>query len=270
LLGVSATAFLAQHGYALLFGWVLLVQLGLPLPTAPLLLAVGALARSGRLDLGAAVAVAVAASMLGHLAWYEAGRRGGARILKLICRISLEPDSCVRGTENLFARYGAKTLAVAPFIPGLSTVAQPLAGMTRMPLGRFLLFDLLGACLWAGAYTGLGYVFSSQLEMAAQAAARLAGAGVALVVVLVVGWVGAKLLGRRRLIQELRIARITPEELKQKLDAGAAVTVIDLRHALDFESDPRVIQGALRMAAEELEQRHQEIPRHHEIVLYCT
>jgi membrane protein DedA with SNARE-associated domain len=270
VLGPSATAFLVQHGYAVLFAWVLAVQLGLPLPTAPLLLAVGALAHAGQMDLGASVPVAVAASMVGHLAWYEGGRRGGGKVLRLVCRISLEPDSCVRKTENVFARWGAKTLVVAPFVPGLSAVAQPLAGMTRMPLVRFVLYDSLGSLLWAGGYAGLGYLFSAQLELVLQAATRAAGTGAVALALVIAVWLLVKLIGRQRLIQELRIARITPQELKRKLDAGELVTVLDLRHAVDFDSDPRTIQGALRMPAEELELRHLEIPRDREIILYCT
>jgi len=270
VLGPSATAFLIQHGYAVLFAWVLAVQLGLPLPTAPLLLAVGALAHAGQMDLGASLVLAVAASMVGHLAWYEAGRRGGGKVLRLVCEISLEPDSCVRKTENVFARWGAKTLVVAPFVPGLSAVAQPLAGMTRMPLVRFVLYDSLGSLLWAGGYAGLGYLFSAQLQLVLQAATRAAGTGAAVLALVVAVWLLVKLISRRRLLQELRIARITPQELKRKLDAGELVTVLDLRHAVDFDSDPRIIQGALRMPAEELELRHLEIPRDREIVLYCT
>jgi len=270
LLGSSATAFLVQHGYAVLFAWVLAVQLGVPLPTAPLLLAVGALSHAGQMNLGASVLTSVAASLLGHLAWYEAGRRGGAKVLRLVCKISLEPDSCVRKTENVFARWGAKTLIIAPFVPGLSAVAQPLAGMTRMPLARFVLYESLGSLLWAGGYAGLGYLFSGQLQLVLQAASRAAGTGAVALVLVVAVWLLVKLIGRRRLIRELRIARITPQELKRKLDAGESVTVLDLRHAVDFDSDPRIIQGALRMPAEELELRHLEIPRDREIILYCT
>jgi membrane protein DedA with SNARE-associated domain len=270
LLGPFATAFFIPHGYAVLFIWVLSVQLGVPLPTAPLLLAVGAVAHAGQLDLGVSVVLAVAASMAGHLAWYEAGRLKGAKVLRLVCKISLEPDSCVRNTENLFARWGAKTLVAAPFVPGLSAVAQPLAGMTHMPLGRFVLYDSLGSLLWAGGYMGLGYLFSAQLQMILQATTRVAGTGAVAAVLLVTVWVLVKLIGRRRLIQEHRIARITPQELKRKLDAGEPVTVLDLRHELDFASDPHIIQGALRMPAEELERRHLEIPRDREVVLYCT
>jgi membrane protein DedA with SNARE-associated domain len=222
------------------------------------------------MDLGASIALAVAASTLGHLVWYEAGRRGGARILRLVCKISLEPDSCVRNTENLFARWGAKTLVASPFVPGLSAVAQPLAGMTRMPLLKFVGYDGLGSLLWAGGYAGAGYLFSAQLERVLQASTRVAGTGAAGLALLLAGWVAFKIAGRRKLVQELRVARITPRELKRKLDAGERLLVLDLRHALDFESDPRTIQGALRMPAEELERRHLEIPRDREVVLYCT
>ena len=166
--------FLVRHGYSVLFVWVLAEQLGLPLPATPLLLAAGALAGSGQMNLPLAISVAVLASMLGDVSWYEFGRRRGGKVLNLLCRISLEPDSCVRKTETAFVRHGARSLLIAKFVPGLNTMAPPLAGIIGMRLGRFLIFDALGAFLYLGTFVGLGFVFSSQLE---QVAARVAGLG---------------------------------------------------------------------------------------------
>ena len=144
----QAADFLIRHGYTVLFGWVLLEQLGLPIPAAPLLIAAGALARAGKMNLTFAVTVAFIAVILADLFWYSLGRYRGGRILKLLCRISLEPDSCVRRTENLFVRHGVRSLLVAKFIPGLNTAAPSLAGVFRMPVGRFLIFDSQGGFLW--------------------------------------------------------------------------------------------------------------------------
>lgn len=262
--------FLIRHGYSVLFLWVLAEQLGLPLPATPLLLAAGALAGAGQMNLWLAIALAVLASLLGDVSWYEFGRRRGGKVLNLLCRISLEPDSCVRKTENAFVRHGSRSLLIAKFVPGLNTMAPPLAGIIGMRLWRFLIFDALGALLYIGLFAGLGYVFSNQLE---QVAARVASLGFSLLVILV-GGVGAyitwKYIQRRRFIRGLRIARITPEELKRKIEAGEEVVVVDLRHSLDFDAEPQTIPGAIRLAPDKVEEGHNQIPRGREIVLFCT
>src|SRR5512138_1347951 len=155
--------FLLQHGYAVLFGISLIAQLGAPVPVTPVLLAAGVMAKSGQLSLAAIVALSVAASALGHLVWYEAGRRRGTAVLRLICRISIEPDSCVRRTEDLFARHGGRALVAAPFVPGLGAVAPPLAGMAGMPVRQFLLLDAAGAAFFSAALAGGGFLVGPQL-----------------------------------------------------------------------------------------------------------
>ena len=163
----QAADFLISHGYALLFGWVLLEQMGLPIPAAPLLIAAGALARAGKINLTFAVALAFIAVILAGLFWYSLGRYRGGRILKLLCRISLEPDSCVRQTQNLFVRHGVHSLLIAKFVPGLNTAAPSPAGIFRMPVRRFMIFDSLGALFWVVTITSLGLIFSDQLEQIA-------------------------------------------------------------------------------------------------------
>src|ERR1044071_3407497 len=158
----QAADFLIRHGYM-----VLLEQLGLPIPAAPLLIAAGALARAGKMNLTFAMTLAFVAAILADLFWYFLGRYRGGRILKLLCRISLEPDSCVRRTENLFIRHGIRSLLVAKFIPGLNTAAPSLAGVFRMPVRRFLIFDSLGAFFWVVTVIRLGLIFSDQLEQLA-------------------------------------------------------------------------------------------------------
>jgi len=266
----TAPTFLVEHGYAVLFAVALVNQLGLPFPAMPWLLGAGALAQAGRIGVAPAVAVAVAGSVLAHFAWYEAGRASGTRILRLVCRVSLEPDACVRKTEDIYARRGAKTLIIAHFVPGLVTVAQPLAGTLRMPRGRFLAYNLAGSLLWAGGFVALGFVFAKQLDAVASVALSLGGTLLGLVVVAVGGWIGWKLYIRHRVLDALRVARISAVELKRRLDAGEAIVVLDLRHALELAGDGAMVPGALRIAPEELETRHHEIPRGREIVLYCS
>jgi len=266
----EAIPFLIQHGYALLFSWVLVEQMGLPIPAIPLLLAAGALTGSGRLDLALAMGSAVSAVLVADMFWYYLGRYRGSRILKLLCRISLEPDSCVRRTENVFIRHGAHSLLIAKFVPGLNTAAPSLAGIFRMPLLRFMLFGGLGAFLWVATFGGLGYVFSDQLEQIATYSLRW---GSWLVVVLVgslAAYIFWRYVQRRRFLHRLRISRISPPELMETIRTGAEVMIVDLRQPIDIETLPSKIPGALHMAMEELERRHQEIPRDRDIVLYCS
>ncbi len=237
--------FLVKHGYVVLFASVLAQQLGLPLPSTPFIIAAGALAYSGQLNFAAALVVACAAAIMADMVWFEIGRRRGARVLQFLCRISLEPDYCVRRTENTFAKYGAKTLIVGKLIPGISTIATPMAGVYGLPRSRFLFFDGLGILLWIGTFELLGYLFSDQLEDVVTYASRFGG----LLVVLVGGglavYIGWKYVQRRRFLRSLRVARITPEELRAELDAGADLVIVDLRHLMDDESEPRMLPGAL-------------------------
>ena len=263
-------SFVLHHPYLVLFGAVLAEQLGLPVPAMPFLLGAGALVGMQKLDPVRALAWAVLASLLADLLWYEAGRRRGGQILKLLCRISLEPDSCVRRTENVFARQGARTLLFAKFLPGLNTVAPPMAGMIGMPLLRFLFWDALGAFLWSGGYVLLGVAFSDQIDAVAERAAAFGGRLVFGLITLFALWLLYKYAQRQRFIRDLRVARITPEELKRLMDAGEEVVVVDLRGSLEYEREPQTLPGALRFTADELQERHHEIPRDRDVVLYCT
>jgi membrane protein DedA with SNARE-associated domain len=267
---IETLQFLVEHGYSVLFVVVLAEQMGLPLPAAPLLLAAGALAGVGQLHLVLAIGLATFASLLADTLWYELGRRRGNKVLQFLCRIALEPDSCVRRTEEIFAQHGARSLVVSKFFPGLSTVAPPLAGIFRMRLRRFLFFDGLGSLIWVGTYAGLGYLFSDQLERIAMAGAGLGSRLILIFALVLAAYIGWKYVQRRRFIRTLRIARITPEELKQKLDGGENIVIVDLRHSLDFEAEPETIPGAIFLAPEQLEARHNEIPRDRDVILYCT
>lgn len=262
--------FLAENGYAVLFLWVLAEQIGVSVPATPILMAAGALAGRGKLSWTLALAATVMGVVAADNLWFQVGRSRGAKVLRLLCRISLEPDSCVRRTDDIFQRYGTRALVVAKFVPGLNLVASPVMGMSGLTRRRFLMYDTLGALLWAGAFLGLGYVFTNQLELAALYAFRLGGW---LLLILSAGlamFIALKWRQRRLFLKSLVADRIQPEELKAKMDAGESVVILDLRHALDRLPDPRTIPGALRMKPEELPQRYREISGASEIVLYCT
>ena len=265
----SVIPFLIQHGYIVLFFWVIAETIGLPIPVAPLLITIGALAGARQMDLFLGIGLGVCAALLADIFWYVMGRLRGSKVLSLLCRIALEPDSCVRRTENIFALYGARALLITKFVPGLSAVSTPLAGTIGMRPSRFLLFDVLGIIAWIGSYVLFGYIFSKELDRALDYAA---GMGKTLSVLVFGGlalYILRKYALRRRFLRELFVARITPEELKQKLDDGEDIVVIDVRHSLEFEADPYIIPGALIIPSEQLES-HPDVPRDREIVVYCS
>lgn len=269
----SLLQFLLEHGYLVLVLWVFFEQAGLPLPSTPLLLAAGALSGSrGRdhLNFLACLFLAVFASVIADNVWYQLGHRKGIKVLQWLCRISLEPDSCVRRTEGLFERQGARSLLIAKFIPGLSAVATPLAGIFHMRLRRFLLFDALGAFLWAGAFLGLGYLFADQLDFVAARASLLGGWLLVLLASALALYIISKFIARQRFLRTLRISRITVDELKRKIDSGEPLSIVDLRHSLDFEADPETIPGAVHIDSKELAEKNDLLPRDREIILYCT
>jgi membrane protein DedA with SNARE-associated domain len=262
--------FLMRHGYILLLGWVFAEQVGLPVPTMPLLLAAGALAGTGHMSFFASLSITVFAAVSADFMWYELGRKKGIRVLQLLCKISLEPDSCVRRTEGAFAKQGARSLLFAKFLPGLGTVAPPLAGIFHMRLRRFLLFDAMGALLWATTFLGAGYIFSGEIERVAEHAAALGGWLIVLLVAALASYIAWKFIARQRFLRELRISRLTVEELKKKIDAGEDLVIVDLRHSIDFEADPETIPGAIRMDAKDLEAQSDRLPPDREVILYCT
>jgi membrane protein DedA with SNARE-associated domain len=260
---------LIQQGYAIIFIVVLGEQLGLPIPGGLLLLVAGAIAESGQLDFSLIFFFSTLACLIGDLIWFQIGRRMGSSVLPFICRISFNPDFCVSRTKSIFFRHGNKSLLVAKFIPGVNTIAPPMSGVLRMGLIRFLLLDSLGSIAWVLAFTSLGYWFSSRLE---QTAAYLNFAGklfwllILTVFILYVLW---KFLQWKKSIRQMRLARITPEELKQKIDNAENLFILDVRNAFQFEAEPQVIPGALHQPLENLHKHPPDIPKGREVVLYC-
>src|SRR5689334_15992594 len=168
----QTSQFLVSHGLPLIFAAVFVEQMGLPLPAFPWLLAAGALAAAGKLNWGLGLGVAVIACVLADAIWFYLGRFRGHQVLSLLCRISLEPDSCVRRTQNVFTKYGLRGVLVAKFLPGMSTVAPPLAGMSKISAARFLLVDGFGSLLYAACLLAVGYFFSYQIDQIGAAFTR--------------------------------------------------------------------------------------------------
>jgi membrane protein DedA with SNARE-associated domain/rhodanese-related sulfurtransferase len=245
---------------------VLAEQIGLPLPALPFLIAAGALVGTGQMGLGMAVVSAVLAAMAGDQVWFELGRRRGRLVLNWLCRISLEPTSCVRRTEDFFARHGVRSLIIAKFVPGFSTIAPPLAGVVGLTLPQYFLYNGLGTLLWVGTGVGLGMAFSDQLEQALLMGAQI-GPTVGLVVFTgVIGYVAYKAVNRYR--ADHRVPRMTARQLTDKLAGGEHPVIVDLR-SIGARQELPGIPGAMPMALDELAARQDELPRDRDVVLYC-
>ena len=266
----TALEFLIHHGYSVIFIWVLLEQLGLPVPSLPMLMAAGALVAFGKMGAGTVLFLAVFASLISDTVWYQLGKRRGARILGFLCRVSLEPDTCVRQTEMSYRKLGWRALLVAKFIPGVSAAAAPLAAIVGMPLWQFLLFDALGALLWSTSYVVLGFVFHHQLEEAADYISQVGVSVLTVAIIALAAYVTYKYVQRQLFLKKLRIARLHPRTLKQMMDDGEEFVVVDLRNVHDYEEDPRMIPGAIRMNPTKIDMRHLDIPRDRDVILYCT
>lgn len=264
------TALLAQHGLTLVFVNVFLTQIGVPLPAIPMLVLAGAFVRQGQLPLAGVLAVATAASLLGDAIWYIAGQRHGYRILRTLCRIAIEPDSCVKQTENIFERWGAPSLLVAKYIPGFATVAPPLAGTMRLGVVPFVLYSGGGAILWAGVPMIAGMAFHAEVDWLL---ARLEGMGVgALIVIAVVigAYVGVKTLERYLLIRFLRMVRVSVEELRAMMQSDQRPLVLDARSATARKLDPRHIPGASAVDIAAPAAALPEAAPDRDIVVYCS
>ena len=263
-------ALVIRHGIPLVFLNVLLEQLGAPVPAVPTLIVAGALARIGRMSSTHVVLAAIAASLLADWIWFALGRRYGYRILRTLCRISLSPDSCVRDTEANFERWGMRSLLFAKFIPGFSTVAPPLAGATGASTLAFLLYDGLGAAIWAGSAVALGRAFHTAIARVLQKLEDLGWWAVVFAVSILTLIVLFKWWQRRRFYKELRMARVTVDELKRMFDDGEAPVVLDVRTESSRRRHGTRIPGAILAGGDSVPIAIESLPPHREIILYCT
>ena len=266
----ETSQFLINHGLPLVFAAVFVNQMGVPLPAIPWLLAAGALSSTRQFNMGLGIGAAVVACLIADAFWFYLGRHRGSQVLGFLCRISLEPDSCVRRTLNVFTRYGMSGVVVAKFLPGMSTITPPLAGMSGISAGRFLLFDGLGSLIYCATFFLLGYFFSNQITQIGMAIAHIGGSALSLLVAISALYIAYKYWQRQRLLRELRMARITVEELRQKQEAGENPVILDLRSRTELELNPSIISGAIHLDFGDFAKRHHEFPRDRDIIVYCS
>ena len=262
-------ALIQEYGLSFVFLNVLLEQGGAPFPAYPTLIVAAALTASADYSPEQLVAAAVCASLLADLAWYVAGRYIGRPVLGALCRISLSPDSCVRQTELIYLRWGAPSLLVAKFVPGFATVATALAGSLKTRIPAFILFDALGAALWSGAAIGLGLLFRDAVTDVLDVLEQLGKWGVPAVVSAFLLFVLAKWWQRRRFHRQLRMARVSVQELKAMLDRGEAPAILDVRSPATQKAVGR-IPGARFVNDGMLESTFADFPPDGEVIVYCT
>ena len=264
------TSLLTQHGLALVFANVLLTQAGVPVPAVPILIVAGAFVAQGQIGPASLILVAVVASLIGDTLWYFAGRRYGYRILRTLCRVSIEPDSCVKQTENIFERWGAPSLMLAKYVPGFSTVAPPLAGTMRVGLPAFLGYSAVAALLWSGLPVVLGAIFHAEVG---RALGWLEGMGTGAVMVIaaaVVLYIAVKSVQRYMLIRFLRMARISVEELRDLMRQESKPLVLDVRSAMARKLDPRRLPGAVAVDINAPQAALVAVPPDRDVVVYCS
>lgn len=259
-----------HYGYLVLFGWVLVEQMGLPLPSTPILLLAGTLSATHAMSLPAILIAVLAGSLIADSVWFSLGERYGGRVTRWICKFSLEAASCVRKTEDMLTRRGGRALLVAKFVPGLNTMAAPLAGQSQMRYRDFLLYDAAGTLLWAASFVLAGRFFGVAIRRNELLLAWMGRSALALVALLVIGLIAYRIIRQQRFLHQIRTLRLEPEQLKAMLDHGENVYIVDLRHPLDFLPDPRTLPGAVQLMPNELIERSAEIPRDRDIIVFCT
>lgn len=264
------THILLVYGYAVLFGWVLIEQMGAPIPAAPLILAAGALSAQHEMSFWLVLLLGVVACSISDTTWFFIGRRYGHRVVRLLCKLSLEPQVCVRRTENSLGGKRQVTILVSKFIPGVATVVSPLAGRSGMPYAEFLALDAVGSALWFTALLLVGRLFGDALKRnpgLLDEAGRFSGA---LLLVGVVGFFLIRLWRRNRTLRKLVASRLEPEELKQIMDSGDEVYIVDLRHPLELAEDPYTLPSARNLGADTVRVWGLDVPQDADVVVFCS
>jgi len=264
------TDLVITHGILLVFVATLAARIGAPMPAAPFLVIAGGLAASGQMSWLAALVAAIVASNLGDGLWFWAGRRHGYRVMRLMCRISISPDSSVRQSEAFILRWGGRSLIAAKFVPGVSVVAPPMAGAMGMSVLAFLGFATLSAALWAGLFLGIGWIFSNQIEQALDMLSTLGAVSAGFLILLAAAYLALRWWRRRVFLQGVAMPRVQVDELRALIDSGTPPVIIDVRSGAAREIDERRIPGAIVATLADIEKATRELPRHGELVLYCN
>jgi membrane protein DedA with SNARE-associated domain/rhodanese-related sulfurtransferase len=257
------------YGVLIVFGTVLLEQIGLPIPAMPILIVAGALAVGGEISWVACLAASLAACLISDFFWFRAGRFYGKRVLRLLCKISLSPDYCVSQTEDKFNRFGSKSLVVAKFIPGFNTIAPPLAGAMGTSTPRFLLFTALGGLLWSGVGIGAGVWFHNSIDDVLDTLDTMGGVALSGLAALLALFVLYKYIERRRFLGSLPVERIQVRELRELIDGGRAPLIVDAR-SLTAQQLEEAIPGSLNYLSCDAGELMASLDKDRHIVVFCS
>ena len=257
-----------HYGLALVFLAVLAAQIGLPLPSVPVLVVTAALSARSDYSVAQVVATAVLACLLADVAWYRAGARFGRKVLAGMCRISLSPDGCVRQTEAIYEKWGAPSLLVAKFIPGFGAVSTAMAGVVGLNFLAFVLFDAMGATLWASLAATLGWIFQDAVDDILRVIESAGRVGIATIVCAFALYLIVKLAQRQRLLRRLRIGRVSVEELNAMLKNEPPPLVIDVRSARGRQTG--VIPGSRGIEPNGPDEELRSLPLSEEVIIYCA
>jgi len=268
----DVVSLIGRHGYLVIFAVVFAEAIGLPVPAAIALVAGGAAAGAGTLHAPAVMALALLAMILGDSLLYVLGRHMGWTLLGWLCKVSVNPESCILRSAESFYKRGKLTLLIAKFIPGVNTMAPPLAGSMKMRAAQFLRLDFAGAALYTSAYFLLGYLFRDVMASILhgfQTAGRAVETTVLLAVIVYIGY-------RIWLYRQHKVYRIVPriqvEELVRRLASGNGedVVLIDVRSHGYYDEGSARLKGSIRLEPNNLSEEIKKLPKDKDIYLYCT
>lgn len=260
---------LELYGVLIVFAIVLVEQGGLPIPAFPILVVSGALAVGGGINWAACLGVAVVACLIADYFWFSAGRFYGTRILRLLCKISLSPDSCVSQTEDKFARFGPKSLIVSKFIPGFNIIASPMSGALGVGTPRFLAFSISGSLLWSGAGIALGAYFHKSVDQLLMMMSTMGATALLIVLGLLGLFVLYKYVERRRFLRTMEVERISMAEFASLIEQGHQPIIIDAR-SLTAQQLDAAIPGALAFNAGDTQGFMAGLDKDKHVVVYCS
>lgn len=265
----NLTQLLELYGVFIVFAIVLLEQGGLPIPAFPILVVAGALAATGGISWPACLAVAVFACLIADFFWFSAGRFYGSRVLRLLCKISLSPDSCVRQTEDRFSRFGPKSLIVSKFIPGFNVIASPMSGALGVSTPRFLAFSITGSLLWSGTAVALGAYFHRSVDQLLMIMSTMGTTALLAVLALLGLFVLYKYIERLRFRSGLEVERISMAEFASLIEAGEQPIIIDAR-SLTSQQLEAAIPGALSFNPTDASVFMAGLDKERHVVVYCS
>jgi membrane protein DedA with SNARE-associated domain len=265
-------AAIGRHGYILVFFIVLAESLGMPVPAALALVASGAAAAAGLLHLTTLLLLAVAAMILGDTLLFVLGRYMGWALLGFLCKLSVNPETCILRSAESFYKRGKATLLFAKFIPGINTMAPPLAGSMKMRPDIFLRFDLAGASLYAIVYIAVGYLFRDVLASVAHGFQTAGRAVESVTVLALIAYAGYRVwLYRKHAVYRV-VPRVQVEELARRLasEDKDKIVLMDVRSHGYYDAGAARIQGSIRMEPNNISEEVKTLPRDKDIYVYCT